>query len=117
MAAQNHAQRRCDLTRRKAAGGYLIKQRLEEMKIAAIDEGERERGLAKPLGRVKAGETAADNDHPMRARERPVRTWLDLVFHPSILTISGAGPRPANPFIGCLRGAPGSRPSATVEPP
>ena len=49
MAAQDDAQRRCDLARRKPAGGHLVKQRLEEMKIAAIDDGEHERSLPSRL--------------------------------------------------------------------
>jgi hypothetical protein len=73
MAAQDRAQRRCDLTRRKPAGGHLVQQRLKEMKIAAIDQGERQRNLAETLSGVKAGETAADNDHAVRADASPVR--------------------------------------------
>ncbi len=37
LFAKHEAQRRRDFSGRKAACGYLIKQRLEQMEIAAVD--------------------------------------------------------------------------------
>lgn len=49
----------------KPAGGDLIQQRLEKMKIPPVDERNRDRHMLETLGCVKPTESAAKYDNPM----------------------------------------------------
>ena len=55
LLAQDVAQRRGDRRRREAGGGDLVQQRLEQVMVAAIDQGDVHRRLARrralPTGR------------------------------------------------------------------
>jgi hypothetical protein len=56
-------QSRRDLTGRQQPGGGLVEQRLEEMVVSPVDEGDIDIFPAEQAGRRKAAETATDNDH------------------------------------------------------
>src|SRR5215211_7868743 len=57
------ANRRGDIRGRQAGGRNLIEQRLEQMIIVAVDDGDVERRLRQSLGGRKATEARADDDH------------------------------------------------------
>ena len=56
---------RSDFTGRKSSGSNLIEQRLKEMVIVAVDHSDFDGRILQGLGRVQAGETAADDYHLM----------------------------------------------------
>lgn len=59
LAAEDGAQGRGDFTGRKGAGGYLIEERLEEVEIALIDEGDLRVGALQGARGDQATEAAA----------------------------------------------------------
>ena len=61
-AAQQIADRPGDLRGRQRRGGDLIEQRLEQMMVAPVDQRDRDRRAVKPVHRLQAAETGAD-DH------------------------------------------------------
>ena len=65
---QNSAQRRRDLPLREDPGGHLVEQRLEEVVVVPIDEGDPDRSTAQDLGREQAAEASADDQHSMGTR-------------------------------------------------
>ena len=64
LAAENVANGRRDIGRRKTRGRHLVEQRLKHMMIVAIDERDVERLTGEALGGRQSAEAAADNDHP-----------------------------------------------------
>jgi hypothetical protein len=79
LAAQYRANGCTDVGRRQGCGRDLVEERLEDMVIAAIDDGDVDGGMGKRLGRRQAGEPAADDEHPRAAARssRPARRTLD----------------------------------------
>src|SRR3546814_3036362 len=74
LRTQNRAYRPRDIRWRQAGSGHLIQQRLEQMKIAAIDQGDVNRRLAQGERGRPTGKTGADDNH---LRARPCSVWLD----------------------------------------
>ena len=66
MVPEHDAQGRGDLARREPARGHLVEQRLEEVKVAAIDQRDRYRRAPERLGDIQPAKSAADDDYPMR---------------------------------------------------
>ena len=66
LAAENGAQGRGDFAGREGAGGDLVEERLEEMEIALIDEGDLGVGALQGARGDQAAETAAEDDDAMR---------------------------------------------------
>ena len=67
--AENGAQRRGDLGRTKRAGGNLVKQRLEQVKVAPVDQSQIDTFvLGQLLRRIQTAKAAADHDHSMMSR-------------------------------------------------
>src|SRR5581483_7613743 len=85
VALEDRAQRIRDLARRQRTSRDLIRQRLEEMEVAAVDEGDVDARTAQALRGLQPAEAAADDD--------------DAVH----VTASSARPRPA----AALRRSPG----------
>ena len=71
-AVQRRANRIRDVRRRQARQRDLIQQRLEQVVVQAIDDGDLDRaavvGRAQRLGRGEAAEPGADDDHPLAGR-------------------------------------------------
>jgi len=65
LAAEDGAQGRGDFTGREGAGGYLIEERLEEVEIALIDEGDLGVGALQGARGDQAAEAAAEDDDAM----------------------------------------------------
>jgi hypothetical protein len=65
--AHDGADRRGDVRRRQARGGDLVKQRLEQMVIVLVDEGDVEWRIRQRRGGGKSAKSGAENDHA-RAR-------------------------------------------------
>ena len=65
LAFEDGAQGRRDVGRRKPAGGDLIEQRLEKMKIPPVDERNRDGHMLETLGCVKPTKSSAKYDNPM----------------------------------------------------
>lgn len=68
LAAQDRPERRRNFTRRQRTGCYLIQQRLEQMKVAPIDQGDLDRCIPQGLGCAQAPEPSAeyhDAMHPI----------------------------------------------------
>ena len=65
LAAEDGAERSGDFAGRQRAGGDLIEERLEEVEIALVDEGDLSVGAFKGVRGDEARETAAENDDLM----------------------------------------------------
>lgn len=65
LAAQHGTQRRSDVRRRQTAGGHLIQQRLEQVKIPPIDQRDPDRYAPQRLGGVQPRKPAAYDHHVM----------------------------------------------------
>ncbi len=65
LAFEDGAQGRRDVGGGKPAGGDLIEQRLEKMKIPPVDERNRDGHMFETLGCVKPTKSAAKYDNPM----------------------------------------------------
>ena len=63
LPAQDVAKRRGDVRRRQAGGGDLVEKRLEQVMVAAIEQGDAHRRRRQRACGPQAGETAADDDH------------------------------------------------------
>ncbi len=63
--AENTADRRCDVGRRKGCGRDLIEQRLKEMIVRAVDHRHPDRFVTEMLGRLQTAKAGAD-DHNAR---------------------------------------------------
>ena len=61
-AAQDGADRRRDLGRRQAGGRDLVEQRLEQMVVAPVDDGDVGIGTGQRAGGAQPAEARADND-------------------------------------------------------
>ena len=59
---EHAAQRRSDVRRRQTAGRDLVKQRLEQVEVAAVDQRDLEPRGTDRLGGVEPAESAADDD-------------------------------------------------------
>ena len=70
LRAQDRAQRLRDLAGRQRSRRDLVEQRLEQVVVPPIDQGDVDEvaGPAEVLGGVQAGEAAADDDHAVRRR-------------------------------------------------
>ena len=66
LTSEDAPQRRGDIGRRECARRHLIQQRLEQVKVAAIDERHADRRPPQGQGGVESAEPAAD-DHDVRA--------------------------------------------------
>ena len=73
LAGQDAADRHGDLRRRKAGGRHLVEQRLEQMVVAPVDDGDVDRRIAKPDRGVEASEPGAQNDDVRFALGLPFR--------------------------------------------
>src|SRR5688572_7749734 len=62
LALENPAKRGGNVRGRECAGRHLIQKRLEQMKVAAVDERHVEASATKRAGRIQTRESAAD-DH------------------------------------------------------
>src|SRR6266566_8536087 len=62
LPMEDAADRRCDISRRQTRGRDLVEQRLEQVVIVAIDDGDIKRRLRELLGRRKAAESRSDDD-------------------------------------------------------
>ena len=62
LSPEHGTQRRRNIGRRQAARGDLVQKRLEQMKVAAIDQGDVDVGATQRLRRGEPAESAADND-------------------------------------------------------
>ena len=67
--AENAANGRRDIGRRKSGGRDLVEQRLEKMIVRAVDHRHPDRLVAEMLRRFQAAEAGADDDD-VRARRR-----------------------------------------------
>jgi hypothetical protein len=56
---------RSDLTGRQDAGGDLVEQRLEQVVVSTVDEGDVDREPAEEPARRQPAEASADDDDPM----------------------------------------------------
>ena len=76
LAAQYSTQGRGDIPRRQRARGYLVKQRLKQMKIAPVDKRHVDRGALEFLRGVQSSESAAQNHNamPLCHSQTPCRT-------------------------------------------
>src|ERR1035437_3669547 len=78
VPAQDGSQGLGDVARRQGAGGDLVKQRLEEVVVAPVDERDLDRRILAELPRrVQPGEATTDDDDTMPASApipRPVRS-------------------------------------------
>ena len=62
LLAQDRPDRVCDLRRRERRGRHLVEQRLEEMEVALVDEGNANRRPAECLGGIESREATAEDD-------------------------------------------------------
>ena len=60
--AQDGADGLGDVGRRKHGQRHLVEQRLKSVVVAAVDDSDVDGQMREPLGRVQAGESAADDD-------------------------------------------------------
>ena len=65
LAAQHAAQRRGDLALGEDAGGDLVEERLEQVVVGAVDEGDLDGRPSECLRRVEAAEASADDEDAM----------------------------------------------------
>lgn len=65
LPSENDTQGRWELVRGERTGRDLMERRLEQMKIAPIDENDLDRHAPETAGGLKAAEAAPYNDHPM----------------------------------------------------
>ena len=63
VPAQHVADGRRDLALREDAGGHLVEERLEEMVVGAVDEGDPHLGVLEGAGGEEPAEPGADDDH------------------------------------------------------
>jgi len=101
VALEDPAERIRDLASRKRPGSDLVGQRLKEVEIAAVDEGDLDRRTPQLQDRLKATETSADDDdavssHRPRAFQRP--SCVMLVARAGV---SDAGTQSGVGVIGC----------------
>ena len=69
LLAQDRAQRLGDVAGRQRAGRDLVEQRLEEVEVAPVDQGQAHLRVDPEAARgVQAGEPATDDDHAMGLR-------------------------------------------------
>ena len=71
LAAQHAAQRRGDLALGEDAGRDLVEQRLEQVVVGAVDEGDLDRRASERLRRVEAAEASTDDEDAMCAGVMP----------------------------------------------
>jgi hypothetical protein len=64
LAPEDRAERICDLAGRQRAGCDLVRERLEEVEVAPVDEGQIDRCGGKVLCGLQAAEPATDDDNP-----------------------------------------------------
>ncbi|MCW0450731.1 hypothetical protein NB706_003565 [Xanthomonas sacchari] len=67
LVAQDLPQRRGDVRGRQAGGGDLVQQRLEQVMVAAVDQGDVQRRPGQSAGGPQAGEATADHDQVRHA--------------------------------------------------
>ena len=72
LLSKHRAQRLGDVAWRQRAGRDLVEQRLEQVEVAPIDQGQADLGIDPEVARrVEPAEPATDDGHPMRLG-RPV---------------------------------------------
>ena len=62
LVRDDRSNRICDVARIERRGGDLIEQRLEEMKIAAVDDRDVRRRFLQDFGGVEPAKAAAEDD-------------------------------------------------------
>ena len=67
--AQKMADWPSDLRRRKRGGRDLIEQRLEQVMIATVDNGDADRRAGEAINGLEPAKSGADHDHMMMARD------------------------------------------------
>ena len=80
-ALEDRAQRRGDLARGQRARGHLVGERLEEMEVAPVDQGDVGPRAAQVADRLQAAEAAADDHHPESSVQPSCRSFPCLVIH------------------------------------
>jgi hypothetical protein len=63
VALEDRAERIRDLAGRERPRSDLVRERLEEMEVAAVDERDLNRRTPELQGRLEAAETSADDDN------------------------------------------------------
>ena len=85
MATQHLADRRSDLAFGKDPGGHLIQQRLEQVVVGPVDEGDVHRDAPEELRREQTGESPADDqDARLAARAHrglTAHAAMCIVYH------------------------------------
>jgi hypothetical protein len=67
LRAEDVANRRRDLALGQDAGRHLVEQRLEEVMVGAVDDGDLDLRVPQRPGREQSAEAAAHDRHPMPA--------------------------------------------------
>jgi hypothetical protein len=105
VALEDAAQRGRDLTGREGAGGDVVQERLEQMEVAAIDQGDVDRRATQLADGLKPTEATADNDDAMTeppvASSNAVTSMEGFRRSFSSLTVlcgSGGGPAGVRPW-------------------
>ena len=62
LAPQNPADRRSNVPRGQRGHRHLIEQRLKDMVVAAVDDGDPDPGAPERAGRIQPAESPADDD-------------------------------------------------------
>ena len=95
-STQQMANRPGDFGRGERGGRDLIEQRLEQMMVAAVDQGDLHRRTGKPEGALQPTETGADDHHAMRLFRRAhygMRPRLNCLHASDYVVICAPGPR------------------------
>ncbi len=69
IAVEDRPQRVTDLAGGQGARGDLVRERLEQVEVPAIDERDLDVGALQVLGRLQAAEAPADDDDSMHPGE------------------------------------------------
>jgi hypothetical protein len=62
VTGKDGPQRPADLARRKRSGSDLVEQRLKQVEVAAVDQGDIYGRASERTGRVQAAESSSKND-------------------------------------------------------
>ena len=114
LVAQDVAQRRGDVTGREPGRGHLVEQRLEQVVVGAVDQGDVDRRLGQRPRRPQASKAATDDDD---VRAAGLRCSVHQPYGNASLSspaarcaTPGSSPRPTNAASrSCWRGVRHSR--------
>ena len=92
LTPQNPPNRRGDVARRQRCHRHLIEQRLEDVMVAAIDDGQLDASVAQGAGGIEAAEsTADDDDMGNRHGKATAASWYHRRAPPRINTVFSHG--------------------------